>query len=77
MFPQSVMIWVAKSSAGVGLLCFIKSTAYQENLEHFMLPSADKLYGDGRFLISSMPHLTDAEACAKGAPTKSAEINIL
>ncbi len=47
-FPQSVMIWAAMSSAGVGPLCFLKSTVnaaiYQELLEHFMLPSADKLY---------------------------------
>ncbi len=48
-FPQSVMIWAAMSSAGVGPLCFLKSTVnaaiLQEILEHFMLPSADKLYG--------------------------------
>ncbi len=41
-FPQSVMIWAAMSSAGVGQLCFLKSTVnaaiYQEILEHFMLP---------------------------------------
>ncbi len=40
-FPQSVMIWTAMSSAGVGPLCFLKSTVnaaiYQEILEHFML----------------------------------------
>ncbi len=46
-FPQSVMIWAAMSSAGVGPLCFLKSTVnaaiYQEILKHFMLPSADKL----------------------------------
>ncbi len=39
-FPQSVMIWAAMSSAGVGPLCFLKSTVnaaiYQEILEHFM-----------------------------------------
>ncbi len=44
------MIWAAMSSAGVGPLCFIKSRVnaaiYQEILEHFMLPSAEKLYGD-------------------------------
>ncbi len=44
------MIWAVMSSAGVGLLCFLKSTVnaaiYQEFLEHFILPSADKLYGD-------------------------------
>ncbi len=47
-FPPSVMIWAAMSSAGVGPLCFLKSTVnaaiYQEILEHFMLSSADKLY---------------------------------
>ncbi len=38
-FPQSVMIWAAISSAGVGPLCFLKSTVntaiYQETLENF------------------------------------------
>ncbi len=37
------MIWAAVSSAGVGPLCFLKSTVnaaiYQEILEHLMLPS--------------------------------------
>ncbi len=48
-FPQSVMIWAAMSSAGVGPLCFLHSPEftvnadiYQEMLEHLMLPSADK-----------------------------------
>ncbi len=54
-FPQSVMIWAAMSSAGVGPLCFLKSTVnaaiYQEILEHFMIPSADKLYGDADFIF--------------------------
>ncbi len=54
-FPQSVMIWAAMSSAGIGPLCFPKSTVnaaiYQEILEHFMLPSADKLYGDADFIF--------------------------
>ncbi len=49
------MIWAAKSSAGVGPLCFLKSTVnagiYQEILEHFMLPSADKLYEDADFIF--------------------------
>lgn len=43
------------SSAGVGPLCFIKSrvnaAVYQEILEHFMLPSADELYGDADFIF--------------------------
>ncbi len=55
MFPQSGMIWAAMSSAGVGPLCFLKSTVnaaiYQEILEHFMLPSADKLDGDADFIF--------------------------
>src|SRR4029434_5845328 len=54
-FPQSVMICGTMSSAGVGPLCFIKSifkaAVYQEILEHFMLPSADKLYGEADFLF--------------------------
>ncbi len=54
-FPQSVMIWAAMSSAGVGPLSFLKSTVnaaiYQEILEHFILPSADKLYGDADFIF--------------------------
>ncbi len=47
-FPQSVMIWGAMSSAGVGSLCFLKTNVtapvYQDILEHFMLPSADQLF---------------------------------
>ncbi len=49
------MIWAAMSSAGVGPLCFLKSTVnaaiYQDILEHFMLPSADKLYGDADYIF--------------------------
>ncbi len=49
------MIWAAMSSAGVGPLGFLKSIVnaaiYQEILEHFMLPSADKLYGDADFIF--------------------------
>ncbi len=41
--------------SGVGPLCFLKFTVntaiYQEILEHFMLPSADKLYGDADFIF--------------------------
>ncbi len=54
-FTQSVMIWAAMSSAGVCPLCFLKSTVnaaiYQDILEHFMLPSADKHYGDADFIL--------------------------
>ncbi len=49
-FPQSVMIWGAISSAGVGPLCFLKTNVtvpvHQDLLEHFMLPSADQLFKD-------------------------------
>ncbi len=45
-FLQSVMIWAAMSSAGVGPLCFLKTNVtapvYQEIMEHYMLPSADQ-----------------------------------
>ncbi len=51
------MVWAAMSSAGVGPLCFLKSTVnaaiYQEILEHFMIPSADKLYGDADFILQA------------------------
>ncbi len=46
------------SSAGVGPLCFLKSTVnaaiYQDILEHFMLSSADKLYGDADFIFQQV-----------------------
>ncbi|KAL0177785.1 hypothetical protein M9458_026679, partial [Cirrhinus mrigala] len=38
-YPQSVMVWGAMSAA-------VNAASYQEILEHFMLPSAEKLYGD-------------------------------
>ncbi len=54
-FPQSVMIWGAMSSAGVGPLCFLKINVtvpvYQDILEHFMLPSADQLFKDADFIF--------------------------
>ncbi len=54
-FPQSVMVWGAMSSAGVGPLCFLRSkvntAVYQAVLEHFMLPAADQLYGDADFIF--------------------------
>ncbi len=54
-FPQSVMIWGAMSSVGVGPLCFLKTNVtapvYQEMLEHFMLPSADQLFKDADFIF--------------------------
>ncbi len=54
-FPQSVMIWGAMSSVGVGPLCFLKTNVtapvYQEILEHFILPSADQLFKDADFIF--------------------------
>ncbi len=54
-FPQSVMIWGAMSSAGVGPLCLLKTNVtapvYQEILEHFMPPSADQLFKDADFIF--------------------------
>ncbi len=64
-FPQSVMIWGAVTSAGVGPLCFIKSKVnvaiYHEISEHFMLPSAGKLYRDADFLFQQ-----DFSTCPQG-----------
>ncbi|KAI2666917.1 Transposable element Tcb2 transposase [Labeo rohita] len=52
-FPQSVMVWGAMSSAGVGPLCFLRSkvnaAVYQDVLEHFMLPAADQTLWRCRF----------------------------
>ncbi len=66
-FPQSVRICAPMSSAGVGPLCFLKFTVnaaiYHKNVEHFMLPSADKLYGDADFIFQQ--DLTPAHT-AKG-----------
>ncbi len=49
------MIWVAMSSAGVGLLCFLKTNVtapvYQDILEHVMLPSADQLFKDADLIF--------------------------
>ncbi len=49
------MIWGAMSSAGVGLLCFLKTNitapVYQEILEHFILPSADQLFKNAEFIF--------------------------
>ncbi len=54
-FSQSVMIWGAMSSAGVGPLCFLKTNVtapiHQEILEHFMLLSADQLFKDTDFIF--------------------------
>ncbi len=70
-FPKSVMIRGAVTSAGVGPLCFIKSNVnaavYQEILEHFMLPSADKLYGDADFLFQQ--DFSTCPQCLKPLPS--------
>ncbi len=54
-FPQSVMIWGAMSSTGVGPLCFLKTNitapVYQDIFEDFMLPSADQLFKDADFIF--------------------------
>ncbi len=54
-FLQSVMIWDAMSSVGVGPLCFLKTNVtapvYQDILEHFMLPSADQRFKDADFIF--------------------------
>ncbi len=53
-FPQSVMIWVQCHLLVLVHCVFLKTNItapiYQEILEHFMLPSADQLYGDADFI---------------------------
>ncbi len=53
--PQSVTIWGAMSSVGVGPLRFFENqrhcTVYQDILEHFMLPSAHQNFKDADFIF--------------------------
>ncbi len=91
-FPQSVMIWGAMSSAGVGPLCFLKTNvtapAYQEILEHFMLPSADQLFKDADFIFqqdlapahtakSTKSWLNDHGVGVLDWPENSPDLNVL
>ncbi len=50
-----MVIWDAMSPAGVGPLCFWKTNitapVYQEILEHFMFPSADKFKKNADFIF--------------------------
>ncbi len=67
MSPNVKTASPAMSSAGVGPLCFLKSTVnaaiYLEILEHFMLPSVDKLYGDADFIFQQV--LAPAHTCQR------------
>ncbi len=89
-FPQSVMIWGAMSSAGVGPLCFKKNNVtapvYQEMLEHVMLPSADQLFKDADFIFqqdlapihtakSTKSWLNDHEVGVLNWPANSPDLN--
>ncbi len=78
-FPQSVMIWDAMSSAGVCPLCFLKSTVntavYQEVLEHFMLPSADKLYGTSFTAHTAKNWFNDHGVTVLDWPANSPDLN--
>ncbi len=69
-FPKSVMIWGVVTS--VGPLCFIKSkvnaAVYQE-IQQSRRAEGSIVPQQCHRLIASMPHLTDAGVCAKGAPT--------
>ncbi len=54
-FPQSVMIWGAMSSTGVGPLCFFKPTSLHPFTKTFWstscLPSADQLFKDADLIF--------------------------
>ena len=49
------MVWGAMSSAGVGPLYFprvtVNAMVYQETLENLMLSSAERLFGDAKFVF--------------------------
>ncbi len=90
-FPQSVMIWGAMSSAGVDPLCFLKTNVtapvYQETLEHFMFPSADRLFKDADFILqqdlapvhtakSTKSWLNDYGVGVLDRPANSPDLNI-
>ncbi len=66
---QSVMIWAAMSSAGVGPLCFLKSTVnaaiYQEIVQHFMLSSDERLYEYADFIFQQDLAPAHTAKCAK------------
>ncbi len=69
-FPQSVMVWGAMSSAGVGTLCFLRSKVntaiYQEVLEHFMLPAAIVLfYFIVCYLLNMVLFYSQYDVCSK------------
>ncbi len=89
MFPQSVMIWGAMSSAGVGPLCFLKTNitapVYQDILEHFMLPS-DQLFKDADLIFqqdlapahtakTTKSWLNDHCVCVLDWPADSPDLN--
>ncbi len=89
-FPQSVMIWDAMSSAGVGPLCFLKTNVtapiYQEIVEYFMLPSADQLFKDADFIFqqnlapahsakSTKSWLIDHGVCVLDCTANSPDLN--
>ncbi len=91
-FPQSVMIWGAMSSAGVGPLCFLKTNVtapvYQGILEHFMLPSADQLFKDADFIFqqdlapahtakSTKSWLNDHDVGVLDWPANSPDLNLI
>ncbi len=76
------MIWAAMSSAGVGPLCFLKSTVnatiYQDILEQFMLPSADKLYGDADFTAKGTKSWFNAHGVTVlDWPANSPDLNLI
>ncbi len=84
-FPQSVMIWGAMSSAGVGPLCFLKTNVQEETkrkMRNKRPKNADELKATVKEtwastppqqchkLITSTPRRIEAVIKEKGAPTK-------
>ncbi len=82
-FPQSVMIWGAMSSDGVGPLCFLKTNVtalvYQVILEHFIIPPSDQLFKDADFIFhtakSTKSWLNDHGVTVLDWPANSPDLN--
>ncbi len=62
-------VWSLHSQWWFGPLCFLKSTVnaaiYQDILEHFMLPSVDKLYRDANFIFQQDLAPAHCQRCQK------------
>lgn len=68
-FPQGVMIWGCIGSRGTGSICILNRTmnteVYVDVLEHKLLPTVEKYFGDGNFIFQQ-----DNASCHKSNNSK-------